>query len=117
MTIVNITGGLSVQKQPIRILEKKLSVLVETPDRLCQKAFNSHEGKDMDLSASLKKIQFLMLDEADRLLQNGHFKEVEHILEFVKDGEDKQTLVFSATFQKNLQQKLKGKKAFEGNLI
>lgn len=115
MTVVNITGGLSVQKQ-IRILEKKPSVLVGTPGRLWE-VFNSHEGKDMDLSASLKKIQFLVLDEADRLLQDGHFKEVEHILEFVKGGEDKQTLVFSATFQKNLQQKLKGKRAFEGNLM
>jgi ATP-dependent RNA helicase DDX24/MAK5 len=115
MTVVNITGGLSVQKQ-IRILEKRPSVLVGTPGRLWE-VFNSHEGKDMDLSASVKKIQFLVLDEADRLLQDGHFKEVEHILDFVKGGEEKQTLVFSATFQKNLQQKLKGKRAFEGNLM
>ena len=115
MSVVNITGGLSVQKQ-IRILEKKPSVIVGTPGRLWE-VFNSPEGKDLELADCMKKIQFLILDEADRLLQDGHFKEVEQILDFVRGGESKQTLVFSATFQKELQQKLKGKKTFEGNLM
>ena len=68
-----------------------------------------------------------MLDEADRLLSEGHFKELEQILDAldreIDDGEEarietkeieplkpsRQTLVFSATFQKDLQQKLSGK--------
>jgi len=115
MSVVNITGGLSVQKQ-IRILEKKPSVIVGTPGRLWE-VFNSPEGKDLELADSMKRIQFLVLDEADRLLQDGHFKEIEQILDFVRGGESKQTLVFSATFQKELQQKLKGKKKFEGDLM
>ena len=115
MTVVNITGGLSLHKQ-LRILEKKPNVIVGTPGRLWE-VLNSPEGKDLQLATAMKKTQFLVLDEADRLLQDGHFKEVEQILEFVNGGEEKQTLVFSATFQKELQQKLKGKKTFEGNLL
>ncbi len=115
MTVVNVTGGLAVQKQ-IRILEKRPSVIVGTPGRLWE-VMNSPDVKALQLDKSMKKIKFLVLDEADRLLQEGHFQEIEKILEFVNGGEDKQTLVFSATFQKQLQQKLKGKKTFEGNLL
>jgi ATP-dependent RNA helicase DDX24/MAK5 len=115
MTVVNITGGLAVQKQ-IRILEKRPSVIVGTPGRLWE-VFKNPDVKDLDLAGRMKKIQYLVLDEADRLLQDGHFKEVEQILDFVNGGEEKQTLVFSATFQKQLQMKLKGKKAFEGNIL
>jgi ATP-dependent RNA helicase DDX24/MAK5 len=115
MTVVNITGGLAVQKQ-IRILEKRPSVIVGTPGRLWE-VLNSPELKDLQLDVTMKKIQFLVLDEADRLLQEGHFKEVEQILEFMNGGADKQTLVFSATFQKQLQQKLKRKQKFEGNIL
>jgi ATP-dependent RNA helicase DDX24/MAK5 len=115
MTIVNIIGGLAIQKQ-IRILEKRPSVIVGTPGRLWE-VLSNPELKHLHLDAALKKIQFLVMDEADRLLQEGHFKEIENILDFVNGGQDKQTLVFSATFQKQLQQKLKGKKSFDGNLL
>jgi ATP-dependent RNA helicase DDX24/MAK5 len=116
MTIVNVTGGLAVQKQ-IRLLEKRPSVIVGTPGRLWELFDNAQDVKNLDLSSAMKVIKFLVLDEADRLLQEGHFSEIEKILDFVNSGEGKQTLVFSATFQKQLQQKLKGKKSFEGNLL
>jgi ATP-dependent RNA helicase DDX24/MAK5 len=115
MTVLSITGGLAIQKQ-IRILEKRPSILVGTPGRLWE-ILGSPDAKSLDLDSAMKKIQFLVLDEADRLLQEGHFQEIEKILDFVNGGEGKQTLVFSATFQKQLQQKLKGKKTFDGNLL
>jgi ATP-dependent RNA helicase DDX24/MAK5 len=115
MTVCNVTGGLAVQKQ-LRILQKKPTVIVGTPGRLWE-VFNNPQIKEMQLDQAIKKIQFLVLDEADRLLQDGHFAEIEKILDFVKGAEDRQTLVFSATFQKQLQQKLKGKKRFEGNVL
>ena len=116
MTVVNIIGGLAVQKQ-IRLLEKRPSVIVGTPGRLWELFDNVNDVKNFDLVSAMKGIQFLVLDEADRLLQDGHFREIDKILEFVNSGEDKQTLVFSATFQKQLQQKLKGRKKFDGNLL
>jgi ATP-dependent RNA helicase DDX24/MAK5 len=115
MTVVNVTGGLAVQKQ-IRLLKRKPSVIVGTPGRLWD-IFQNPELKELQLDVGIKKTKFLVLDEADRLLQDGHFNEIEKILDFVKGEDDRQTLVFSATFQKQLQQKLKGKKSFEGNLL
>ena len=115
MTVVNIIGGLAIQKQ-IRIMEKRPAVIVGTPGRLWE-VLSNPELKHLNLDTALKGIQFLVMDEADRLLQEGHFKEIENILQFVNGGEGKQTLVFSATFQKQLQQKLKGKKTFDGNLL
>lgn len=109
--IATVTGGLSVQKQQRQLL--KADIIVGTPGRLWEVMSTS-----IKLSASFKKIQFLVVDEADRLLTEGHFKEVEEILNSLDrqiDGEgeasvpSRQTLVFSATFHKGLQQKLAGK--------
>lgn len=116
MTVVNITGGLAVQKQ-IRLLEKRPSVIVGTPGRLWEVFDNANDVRNLNLASAMKAMKFLVLDEADRLLQDGHFGEIEKILDFVNSGHAKQTLVFSATFQKQLQQKLKGKKTFEANVM
>jgi len=106
-SIVTLTGGLSIQKQQRQI--KYADIIVGTPGRLWEVISGSH-----DLIDEMKKIQYLVLDEADRLLSQGHFKELEEILnildtskeEEAEDKNQKQTLVFSATFQKDLQNKL-----------
>jgi ATP-dependent RNA helicase DDX24/MAK5 len=110
--IATVTGGLSVQKQQRQLL--KADIIIGTPGRLWEVMSSS-----IELSASFKKIRFLVVDEADRLLTEGHFKEAEEILNSLDrqvDGEEdeafvpsRQTLVFSATFHKGLQQKLAGK--------
>lgn len=120
LTIATLTGGLSVHKQQ-RLLANA-DIIIGTPGRLWEVI-----SGDKTLSDKLQKIKFLVLDEADRLLSEGHFKEVEEILNSLDrdrenqkgDEEDpptkpdardeRQTLVFSATFQKDLQQKLAGK--------
>ena len=131
--IASLTGGLSIQKQ--RRLLAGADIIIATPGRLWE-MISSAPG----FLKRLKKIRFLVVDEADRLLSEGHFKEVEDILnaldrEEVDDspspdatdpdsgsdggGQNKrQTLVFSATFHKGLQQKLAGKsKSFGGDLL
>lgn len=121
--IATLTGGLSLQKQQ-RLLSTA-DVIVGTPGRLWE-VISGGQG----LVKWLKQIKFLVVDEADRLLSEGHFKEVEEILNALdredEDGENgdesngeenrtsspktsRQTLVFSATFHKGLQQKLSGK--------
>lgn len=122
--IVSITGGLSIQKQE-RMLEYGPSIIVATPGRLLELI-----EKNSDLAARLGASDTVVLDEADRLLQDGHFEEFEKILElFIKSRDSKkygykwQTLVFSATFSKDLFGKLdkkgkqKEKKAYSGGLI
>ena len=129
LSIATVTGGLSVHKQQRQITHA--DIIVGTPGRLWEVISESY-----DLINSLRRIKFLVVDEADRLLSEGHFKEVEEILSILdrtnettndKDEsksdtidwkQQRQTLVFSATFQKDLQQKLAGKaKSINGDLM
>lgn len=126
--IVTLTGGLSLQKQQ-RLLAMA-DIIVGTPGRLWE-TISAGQG----LLSWLRKLKYLVVDEADRLLSEGHFKEVEEILNSL-DREDeeagdsskeeqrdltgkgqRQTLVFSATFQKELQRKLAGKSKGSGGDI
>ncbi|KAL8994318.1 MAG: hypothetical protein Q9188_007105, partial [Gyalolechia gomerana] len=116
-TIATITGGLSLQKQQ-RILAKA-DIIVGTPGRLWE-IISFSKG----LMPWLLETKFLVLDEADRLLCEGHFKELEEILNSLdrtnddqtttpnqspkNPSQNRQTLVFSATFAPFLQQKLSG---------
>ncbi|OAA59873.1 ATP-dependent RNA helicase MAK5 [Niveomyces insectorum RCEF 264] len=120
--VCSVTGGLSVYKQQRQL--EKADIVVGTPGRLWEVLSTSTQ-----LLAAFRDIAFLVVDEADRLLSEGHFKEAEEILlaldrkvtneEEEEDGDDddgdeegkrlRQTLVFSATFNKGLQQKLAGK--------
>jgi len=36
--------------------------------------------QDDDLAKQIKSLRFLVLDEADRMVEAGHFAELEHIL-------------------------------------
>ncbi len=118
--VCSVTGGLSVQKQQRQLV--KADIVVGTPGRLWEVLSSSPE-----LMASFKRIGYLVVDEADRLLTEGHFKEASEIfnaLDRVEEDEDeegedersltpRQTLVFSATFHKGLQQKLAGKGRYD----
>lgn len=119
VSVAAIVGGMSAQKQR-RILNRGVDVLVATPGRL----WDIMEDDD-DLAKQVKNLKFLVLDEADRMIEAGHFAELENILrltlresksdqiepdadedeEPVKDG--LQTFVFSATLSKDLQRNVK----------
>lgn len=113
-SIATVTGGLAVQKQRRQL--EKADIVVGTPGRLWE-VISSGQG----LLAAFKQIRFLVVDEADRLLSQGSYKELGEILSILdRDDEaddtaepipevQRQTLVFSATFHKGLQQKLAGK--------
>ncbi|RMZ83158.1 hypothetical protein DV738_g1178, partial [Chaetothyriales sp. CBS 135597] len=122
--VVKVTGGLSVLKQRRQL--ENADIIIATPGRLWE-VMNESNG----LIDRLRGIQFLVIDEADRLLSEGHFKEVEDIISLldrrvVQDDSAEtderptpqhQTLVFSATFQKQLHQKLAGKMKKNGELL
>ncbi|KAK0913365.1 ATP-dependent RNA helicase [Friedmanniomyces endolithicus] len=72
-SIATLTGGLSMQKQE-RLL-KYADIVIGTPGRLWE-VMSAGQGT----IKALQQIQFLVVDEADRLLSEGHFKEVEEIL-------------------------------------
>ncbi|KAF2209380.1 hypothetical protein CERZMDRAFT_47476 [Cercospora zeae-maydis SCOH1-5] len=129
--IATLTGGLSLHKQQ-RLL-KDAHVIIGTPGRLWEMI---RDGQGV--GAALQMIDFLVVDEADRLLSEGHFKEVEeilHTLDREKDRDEadgaegaelrpsareavaRQTLVFSATFDRTLQGKLVGKTSHKDSLL
>ncbi|KAJ9109741.1 hypothetical protein QFC19_001971 [Naganishia cerealis] len=130
VSIASIVGGLSVQKQK-RLLARGCDILVATPGRLWDLC-----KEDSDLATDIKRIKFLVIDEADRMIETGHFAELEEIVALTerKKGpmqgtnadeadptfkratreidltdarDDMQTFVFSATLSKDLQTNLK----------
>lgn len=107
--IMSLTGGLSIQKQE-RLLKYDGSarVVVATPGRFLELI-----EKNESLVKRFAKIDTLVLDEADRLLQDGHFDEFEKILKYLGNSrrntdrkEGWQTMIFSATFAMDLFNKL-----------
>ena len=86
-----LIGGESMQKQ-LRQLKKRARIIVGTPGRI-----NDHiERKSLNLS----KVNYLVLDETDRMLDMGFTPQIELILKFIP--KDHQTLLFSATLPENI---------------
>lgn len=105
--IVSITGGLSIQRQE-RLLSYGPGIIVATPGRFLEVI-----EKNEEVAKRMAATDIVVLDEADRLLQDGHFDEFERILELMEKTRSKkdygwrwQTLVFSATFSRDLFGKL-----------
>jgi len=95
--IVSIVGGLSHEKQR-RQLGANPDVIVATPGRLWDLC-----GEDAEVVDMIKRVRYLVLDEADRMLEAGHFRDLENILGVLQgDDEDEEgvkrsTMLFSAT--------------------
>lgn len=87
--VVSIVGGLFIEKQ-IRLLKKHPQVIVSTPGRLKQIM-----EEQPSIKIFLKQINKVIIDEADRLFEDGHFLDLEEICKMLKGK--KQILVFSAT--------------------
>jgi ATP-dependent RNA helicase RhlE len=88
-----VYGGVGIGPQ-IQMLRRGVDILVATPGRLLD-----HLGqKTVDLS----QIEILVLDECDRMLDMGFIHDIRKIL--AKLPPSRQTLMFSATFSKAIQQ-------------
>lgn len=71
-----IVGGMSAEKQ-IRMLKYKPTIIVATPGRLWEMMT---EYSHRYLLEQLPMADVVVLDEADRLIADGHFKELRDIL-------------------------------------
>lgn len=88
-----IFGGVKINPQ-ITKLRMGVDILVATPGRLLD-----HVGqKTLDLS----KVEFLVLDEADRMLDMGFIHDIRKILAGLP--KQRQSLLFSATFSDEIKQ-------------
>ncbi|MDR5864608.1 DEAD/DEAH box helicase [Halomonas campisalis] len=87
-----IFGGVGQQPQ-VDAIRPGLDVLVATPGRL----LDLQQQKHVDLS----KVEILVLDEADRMLDMGFIHDIKKILRVLP--EKRQNLLFSATFSNEIQ--------------
>ncbi|MBN2783144.1 MAG: DEAD/DEAH box helicase [Campylobacterales bacterium] len=82
-----IFGGVKINPQ-ITKLKKGVDIVIATPGRLLD-----HISQR---TINLKEIEYLILDEADRMLDMGFINDIKKILAIVP--KQKQTLLFSATY-------------------
>jgi len=93
MTSGVVFGGVGMNPQ-ISMLKKGVDILVATPGRLLDLAQQGF----LDLS----KVEMLVLDEADRMLDMGFIHDVKKVLAMVPS--QKQSLLFSATFSDEIRE-------------
>ncbi|WP_139957346.1 DEAD/DEAH box helicase [Flavicella sediminum] len=86
-----VFGGVKAASQ-IRTLRQGVDVLVATPGRL----LDLHDQK----AVSFKRIDILILDEADRMLDMGFVRDINKLISFMPTK--RQNLMFSATFSKDI---------------
>jgi ATP-dependent RNA helicase RhlE len=86
-----IFGGVSINPQKQKLI-KGVDIVVATPGRLLDHV----QQRSIDLS----KVEILILDEADRMLDMGFIRDIRKILAIIPS--QRQTLLFSATFSKEI---------------
>ena len=86
-----VYGGVKINPQ-IRKLREGVDVLVATPGRLLDL---QNQG-----ALNLGELEVLVLDEADRMLDMGFIHDIRRIVRLLP--EERQTLMFSATFSKEI---------------
>lgn len=86
-----VYGGTSIKKQ-IDILKTGVDIVVGCPGRILDHINQGNLG--------LTRLEFLVLDEADHMLDMGFLKDIEKIVKYTP--KKKQTLFFSATMPKEI---------------
>ncbi|XP_011091368.1 DEAD-box ATP-dependent RNA helicase 13 [Sesamum indicum] len=75
--VVPIVGGMSTEKQE-RLLRARPEIVVGTPGRL----WELMSGGEIHL-VELHSLSFFVLDEADRMIETGHFRELQSIIDML----------------------------------
>lgn len=92
LRVLPIYGGQSYDRQKRR-LKKGVHVVVGTP------------GRTLDLirqgALDLSNVRYLILDEGDEMLKMGFIEDIEQIIN-ATDADQRQTILFSATFSKEI---------------
>ncbi|EON92856.1 ATP-dependent RNA helicase [Marinobacter lipolyticus SM19] len=92
--VVTVVGGMNYDKQRDQLQNEIVDILVATPGRLID--FLGSQDVFLD------QLDILILDEADRMLDMGFIPDVKRIIRKCTPKEDRQTLLFSATFNQDV---------------
>ncbi|EDR22313.1 ATP-dependent rRNA helicase RRP3, putative [Entamoeba dispar SAW760] len=84
-----LVGGMDVMKQSVQ-LAKRPHVIVGTPGRIVY-----HIKNTKGVEESIQKVKFLVIDEADKLLEMDFANEIDYLIE--KLPSQRTTMLFSAT--------------------
>lgn len=87
--LVSVFGGMDYKKQKAQLSGNPVDIMVATPGRLLD---FSRRG---DLS--LNRVEMMILDEADRMLDMGFIPDVRKIIHSTPHKDKRQTMLFSAT--------------------
>ena len=88
--IVTLIGGMDYDRQRQDLAKRCVDILVATPGRL----MDFHSQREIHLD----RIELLVIDEADRMLDMGFIPQVRRIIRQTPAKTHRQTMFFSATF-------------------
>jgi ATP-dependent RNA helicase RhlE len=99
LTSTVVFGGVNINPQTSQ-LRRGVDILVATPGRLLD-----HAGqRNVDLS----KVEILVLDEADRMLDMGFIHDIRKVMALLPEKSKRQNLLFSATFSADIKRLANG---------
>jgi ATP-dependent RNA helicase MSS116 len=97
MGVYCVMGGTSVNRDREVFSQSNVDILVATPGRLLDHLENTPAFK-----GRCRSLEFLVLDEADQLLEMGFRQDIEKILGYLPGNHMRQNLLFSATMPKQV---------------
>lgn len=89
LTIIAVFGGMDYERQKQQLARRPVDIVVATPGRLLD--FQRHHD------VHLEKVEILVIDEADRMLDMGFIPDMRRIILSMPVKSNRQTLFFSAT--------------------
>ena len=92
---IAVYGGLDYEKQRETLKNNVIDIVCATPGRLID--FNRSRN------INLRKVEILVIDEADRMLDMGFIPDVKRIVHSTPHKDERQTFFFSATFNDDVE--------------
>ena len=94
LKVMSVVGGMNFTRQQETLQGAEIDILVATPGRLLDFA----NRRDLWLD----RVETLVIDEADRMLDMGFIPDVKRIVRLTPPCTHRQTLLFSATFNNDV---------------
>ncbi|MGB3125623.1 MAG: ATP-dependent RNA helicase RhlB [Pseudomonas sp.] len=94
LNVMTFVGGMDFDKQLKHLEARHCDILVATPGRLLD--FNQRGDVHLDM------VEVMVLEEADRMLDMGFIPQVRQIIRQTPPKNERQTLLFSATFTEDV---------------
>ncbi|KAG5438383.1 hypothetical protein PCANB_002871 [Pneumocystis canis] len=94
-----IIGGIDMTRQALTLI-KRPHIVIATPGRLADH-IKSNGQEIIDI---FKRVRFLVLDEADRLLSPSFSRDMQECMRILPEADNRQTLLFTATITDAIKQ-------------